>query len=80
MFYLKIITQHITIPPHELSNRLYEFIKTRLDSNIGKCSITHGYIITIFNILDIDGGFVGGDGSSIFRVKFKALVFKPIRD
>ena len=37
-----------------------------------------GYIIRIYQIINIKDGIVDEEGEAIFTVRFKALVFKPL--
>lgn len=46
---------------------------------LGTCTVRYGYLITIFKIESIENGIVNQDGDAIFQVKFKAMVFRPIR-
>ena len=51
----------------------------RLNALLGSCSITHGYLITIFKIEKIQDGVVNDNGEAIFTVFFKALVYRPLK-
>lgn len=53
---------------------------TRLKLQLGSCSIRYGYILTIFKIESIDQGIVNDTGDVVFKVVYKALVFRPIQN
>ena len=38
-----------------------------------------GYLIRIFKVISIQDGVVDQEGDAVYTVKFKALVFKPLR-
>lgn len=44
----------------------------------GSCNMKDGYIIRIYQIINIKDGIVDEEGEAIFTVRFKALVFKPL--
>ena len=46
---------------------------------VGTCNIKYGYLITIFKIESIEDGVVNENGEAVFKVAFKALVFRPLR-
>eukprot|EP00347_Sterkiella_histriomuscorum_P009126 403342420 len=83
MFFIVTIEKVVRIEPYELGkNLIYKIRKKIEDITVGTCSGTYGYIIQIIQMKpqDIsDGRIQDTTGDVIYKVKFKALVFRPFR-
>ncbi|KAL9431040.1 hypothetical protein AB3S75_026268 [Citrus x aurantiifolia] len=79
MFYLSKIEHTLRLPPHLLRLPLNEAIKLELENVfLDKVIANLGLCISIYDIKEIEGGFVyQGEGASTHTVKFRLVVFRP---
>ncbi|KAH9729537.1 F4H5.12 protein [Citrus sinensis] len=79
MFYLSKIEHTLRLPPHLLRLPLNEAIKLELENVfLDKVIANLGLCISIYDIKEIEGGFVyPGEGASTHTVKFRLMVFRP---
>ncbi|GAY55790.1 hypothetical protein CUMW_166840 [Citrus unshiu] len=79
MFYLSKIEHTLRLPPHLLRLPLNEAIKLELENVfLDKVIANLGLCISIYDIKEIEGGFVyPGEGASTHTVKFRLVVFRP---
>ena len=79
MFLVSTIQDKIRVRPQDLAKPTLEAVTAEIERTyIDKVVRDLGLIITIFDILDIQGGFVfPSDGAAHFDTKFRVVVFKP---
>ncbi len=80
MYFLVLMKQHINAPPEVLGPSLKEYLIQELYKKLGSCSNKYGFLLSIFSVESIEQGIVNQYGDAIFTVKFKALVFRPIKN
>lgn len=79
MFQISTIEDDIRVQPCDLDkppiDAVTQVIKQRyVDTVIAKL----GLVISLFDILSIEGGFIyPNDGAAFFKVKFRLVVFRP---
>jgi len=80
MFFLVPIETKIIIEPCNLNSRIDSYVYEKLIKKFEfKLHKKYGYIIKIKEIERITYPKVANEGSGMIRVKFKALVFRPIK-
>ena len=79
MFLVSTIQDKIRVRPQDLAKPTLEAVTAEIERTyLDKVVRDLGLIITIFDILDIQGGFVfPSDGAAHFDTKFRVVVFKP---
>lgn len=79
MFLVSTIEDKIRVRPQDLAKPTLEAVTAEIERTyIDKVVRDLGLVITIFDILDIQGGFVfPSDGAAHFDTKFRVVVFKP---
>eukprot|EP00906_Rhabdomonas_costata_P003910 RCo005882 len=80
MFFLKEMERVVRLEPRHLGPDLQAMVVAALNSQVeGTCSGQFGYILAVTEITHTDMATLNDDGTASFRVKFKAVVFKPFR-
>ncbi|KAG8760159.1 DNA-directed RNA polymerase II subunit [Serendipita sp. 396] len=81
MFFIKELTHTILMHPSYFGPRMLEMIEAQLHSAVqGTCSGQYGFIIAVLEIIDVGPGVVlPGSGQAEFRIRYKAIVFKPFK-
>lgn len=79
MFVLSTIEDKVRVHPQDLAKPTLKAVTAELQRTyIDKVVPELGLVVTIFDILDIQGGFVfPSDGAAHFDTKFRVVVFKP---
>ncbi|XP_047306757.1 DNA-directed RNA polymerase III subunit RPC8 [Impatiens glandulifera] len=79
MFCLSEIEHTLRLPPSLLNLPLHDAIKGELETLfIDKVISNLGLCISIYDIKEIDGGFIfAGHGASTYTVKFRMIMFRP---
>eukprot|EP00270_Netrium_digitus_P021937 TRINITY_DN9649_c0_g3_i1.p1 TRINITY_DN9649_c0_g3~~TRINITY_DN9649_c0_g3_i1.p1 ORF type:complete len:203 (-),score=56.58 TRINITY_DN9649_c0_g3_i1:217-783(-) len=79
MFALVEVEEDVRIAPQELNRKPVEAITSVLKSNfLDKVIQDIGLVISLYDILSLDGGLVHqGDGAPHFQVRFRLVVFRP---
>ncbi|KAL8140100.1 hypothetical protein V2J09_006121 [Rumex salicifolius] len=79
MFYLSQIEHKLRLPPHLLHHPLDVAIKSELESLfLDKIIPKLGLSVSIYDIADIQGGFVlASEGAPTYKVIFRLIVFRP---
>lgn len=79
MFIVSTIEDKVRVHPQDLAKPTLEAVTAELERTyLDKVVPDVGLVITIFDILDIQGGFVfPSDGAAHFDTKFRVVVFKP---
>ncbi|XP_020096731.1 DNA-directed RNA polymerase III subunit RPC8 [Ananas comosus] len=79
MFCLSEIEHDLPIPPCLLNRPLISAIKEELERLfLDKVIANLGLCISIYDVHSVEGGFIfPGDGSAMYKVKFRMVVFRP---
>ncbi|WCJ21632.1 DNA-directed RNA polymerase III subunit rpc8 [Euphorbia peplus] len=79
MFYLSLLEHTLRVPPSLLSLPLQDAIKKELQHIfLDKVIPNLGLCISVYDIRQIDGGFIfPGDGASTYTVEFRLVMFRP---
>lgn len=80
MFTVSTLEDNVRVEPSDLQNP--RAVQNVLEGAFLDTVIPElGLVITIFDILDVQGGFIyPGDGAAHFVVKFRLVVFRPFVD
>ena len=79
MFIVSTIEDKVRVHPQDLAKPTLEAVTAELERTyIDKVVPDLGLVVTLFDILDIQGGFVfPSDGAAHFDTKFRVVIFKP---
>lgn len=82
MFILSTLEDNVRVGPQENEKSAASSVAAVLETAfVDKVIIDLGLIVTIYDILEIDGGFVyHSDGGAHYRVRFRVIVFRPFLD
>eukprot|EP01098_Paradermamoeba_levis_P010716 TRINITY_DN4517_c0_g6_i1.p1 TRINITY_DN4517_c0_g6~~TRINITY_DN4517_c0_g6_i1.p1 ORF type:complete len:201 (-),score=40.20 TRINITY_DN4517_c0_g6_i1:333-878(-) len=82
MFFLITLQKNLTLLPKFLGPNLKRELSKKLYAEVeGTCSGRYGFIIAVIGLDDIGMGKIQeGTGCVIFKVKYKAIVFRPFRN
>ena len=80
MFFVTEMKKNIMLEPRFFGPHIYATLEASLLKEVeGLCSESHGYIICAYDVKSMDSGkVIAGVGSCVFRMSFKAVVFKPL--
>lgn len=79
MFFFVMISKHVRVPPEFLGPNMFDYVNQKLNEMMGSCTVQYGYLLTIYNVEAIENGVVNQFGEALFTVRFKALVFRPLK-
>ena len=77
-----VLERSIRLEPRYFDENISETLRDRLFHEVeGQCFGEEGYVLSICDILVVSLGFINDDaGSATYRIKYRALVFKPFHD
>lgn len=77
-----VLERSIRLEPRYFDENISETLRDRLFHEVeGQCFGDEGYVLSICDILVVSLGFINDDdGSATYRIKYRALVFKPFHD
>lgn len=79
MFIVSTVEDKVRVHPQDLAKPTLQAVTAEIERTyLDKVLPDVGLVVTIFDILDIQGGFVfPSDGAAHFDTKFRVVVFKP---
>ncbi|KAM0674610.1 DNA-directed RNA polymerase II subunit RPB7 [Gurleya vavrai] len=81
MFFLTELSQTLNLSPNDFTSSLSKTLQSLLFSSVeGTCSSQHGFIITVKQITNINGGRLSHTGHAIFNVHYEALLLRPVKN
>lgn len=80
MFLVCTVEDNVRILPCNLGRPAQEAVANALEKAFVDRVVTDaGLVVTVYDILSIDGGFVfHSDGAAHFKVSFRLVVFRPL--
>ena len=80
MFVVSSFEDSVRALPAELGHTTLDAVTAVLEKTyIDRVIRDVGLVVTIFDVLDIEGGFIyHSDGAAHFLVKFRLVVFRPL--
>jgi DNA-directed RNA polymerase II subunit RPB7 len=82
MFFVVQLEKDIVLEPKYLGQNIRETLTAKLKRSVeGTCTYETGYILSAYQIEQVDKGRVmHNSGSCTFRMQYHAIVFKPLKD
>lgn len=79
MFIITHIEDQIRVLPADLTKAPLEAVTAVIEQRfLDKVIPNLGLVVTIYDVLHIEGGFVyPNDGAAFFKVQFRLVVFRP---
>ncbi|KAG2485051.1 hypothetical protein HYH03_016149 [Edaphochlamys debaryana] len=79
MFLVTQIEDQIRVLPQDLTKAPVDAVTTVIEQRfVDKVIPNLGLVVTIYDVLNIEGGFVyPNDGAAFFKVQFRVVVFRP---
>jgi DNA-directed RNA polymerase subunit E'/Rpb7 len=73
-----VVTEKIYVEPNQLNSNLINYIKNKIKQQIGTCNPEYGYILKIYDDIEISKNRISSnDSGSFFQVKFTINALKP---
>ncbi|ODV62513.1 DNA-directed RNA polymerase II subunit RPB7 [Ascoidea rubescens DSM 1968] len=83
MFFIKDLTLNLALHPSYFGPQMNQYLREKLLTDVeGTCSGQIGYIVCVLDCMKIDigkGKVIPGSGSAEFKVKYRAVVWKPFK-